>query len=237
VARIEPPELPLAEGLTRIPPRPDLREAVYQRLRRMVLEVAIRSPEPARVREADVARSLGVSRTPVREALTRLQQEGLVTRAPRRRLTVVPQSLDEYFAWLDIREVLEQWAARRAARRATEADLAAMRALFRDVTAEMLRERVREYAEISARFHALVARASGNPVLERLITQVCEHTQVLRFRTVERLRRTPRSHAEHLAIIDALAARDGRRAGWLMRQHLRAYRTAAAASLRSPTDA
>jgi DNA-binding GntR family transcriptional regulator len=64
---------------------------------------------------------------------------------------------------------------------------------------------------------------------------VCEY--VFRFRAVEQLRRTSQSHAEHLAIIDALAAKDARRAGWLMRQHLRAYRTAAARSMRSPTNA
>lgn len=219
----------LARGsLAPIAPRRDLREEVYQSLRRAVLEIASQSGEPVELRESEVARSLAVSRTPVREALTRLQQEGLVARAPRRKITVVPRTLDEYFSWLEIRELLEEWAARRAAGRATRGPIVdEMRSVFGDLAPDGSLDKPREYARTSAGFHVLIARASGNPVLERLIAQVCEQTEIFRFQVVERLRRSRQSHAEHMAIIDAIAAGDGPKAARLMREHLREFRRAA----------
>jgi DNA-binding GntR family transcriptional regulator len=115
-----------------VPARPSLRETVYYLLRRRITDLAATAAAPVVLHESDLARSLGVSRTPVREALSRLVEEGILTSSHRRGVQVVPTSLDEYVAWLEVREVLEGLAARLAAQRATgravkQGDLPAVR--------------------------------------------------------------------------------------------------------------
>ena len=95
--------------------RPYLRDEVYAALKLLLSARAVGIDVPVRVREEELAAELGVSRTPVREAMRRLEQEGLVSFQPRRGARLMPTSLPEYLEWLSIREVLEGLAAREVA--------------------------------------------------------------------------------------------------------------------------
>ncbi len=214
-----------------IPARPSLRDTVYQLLRRRVTDLAATASAPVLLREAELARSLGVSRTPVREALSRLVEEGVLTSRPRRGVQVVPTTLEEYVAWLEVREVLEGLAARLAAERATPRAVARMREVFRPFDPETIGAGGPEYARANARFHTLVVQEARNPVLLRL-TRYYDRMEMTRLRVIERLGRGRQSLREHLQLIDLIARRDAVRAEALGRAHVRALREAVQRHLR-----
>jgi DNA-binding GntR family transcriptional regulator len=210
---------------TLIPPRPYLREDVYQWLRKYVAELASKNTEPVSLREADLARRLGVSRTPVREALNRLQQEGVVEVEPRRGAKVFPPSEDEYLCWLEIREVMEGAAARRAAENRSEAALAELRRLcdvFDDADPEA---DPAKYFEANARFHELILEQSGAAILLRL-GRAYDYFSSGRHRATQHLGRLKHSLDEHRRLVDAIAKRNGALAEKLARAHVRNLRDA-----------
>ena len=212
-----------------IPPRPYLREEVYAALKSRLAEMATGLTEPVPVREEELARALGVSRTPVREALRRLEQEGLVAFEPRRGARLMPASLGEYLDWLKIREVLEGLAAGEVATR-SPATAARLSALFAGFDAAATTTRPDDYAAANAAFHLAVIEASGNALLARAWTSF-GHVKMAGLRFIARLGRGPRSLVEHRAIIAAIGAGDGDEAERLARAHVRALREEAAAKL------
>ncbi|MGQ0511212.1 MAG: GntR family transcriptional regulator [Betaproteobacteria bacterium] len=217
-----------------IPPRPYLREDVYQWLRKHVADLASRNSEPVSLREADLARRLGVSRTPVREALNRLQQEGLLECEPRRGAKVHPPSDEEYLCWLEIREVMEGSAARRAAERASPEAIAELRRLcevFEDVDPEA---DPAHYFEANARFHNLILEQSGASILVRL-GKAYDYFASGRHRATQHLGRLRHSLDEHRQLVDAIARRDGRLAERLAREHVRNLRDALSAPVKGPS--
>ncbi len=219
-ADLGPGEPPLSR-----PPRSYLREEVYQVLRRKLLDLAASASSPTLVREAGLARALGVSRTPVREALNRLQQEGLITIVPNRGVRLVPASLEEYVAWLEVREVLEGLAARLAAERISAEGLARLKEIFAPFTPSNVGRRAPEYARANTRFHTFIMEQSGNPLLKRL-EHFYDRNEMLRFRIIERLGRGPQSLREHRAIIAAIENGQAGLAERLSRMHVRRLRSA-----------
>jgi len=208
-----------------IPPRPYLREDVYQWLRKHVADIASRNSEPVSLREADLARRLGVSRTPVREALNRLQQEGVLEVEPRRGAKVYPPNDDEYLCWLEIREAMEGVAARRAAERASAEAIAELKALcdvFDDADPEKDPAR---YFEANARFHNLILEQSGAAVLTRL-GRAYDYFASGRHRATQHLGRLRHSMDEHRAMVDAIERRKPALAERLAREHVRNLRDA-----------
>lgn len=211
-----------------IAPRPYLREEVYNVLRKHVTELATSSSTMVSLREIDLARTFGVSRTPVREALNRLSQEGLVEMVPRRGAYVLPASLDEYLCWLEIREVIEGLSARRAASLLTPEGIAKLRAIFDGRSADDFSST--GFAEANVTFHAMLIEAGGSPLLIRL-SRTYNHFAGARLRITSRLGRIEQSIQEHKEIVDALEQRDGAKAEELARRHVRMIREAAARTL------
>jgi DNA-binding GntR family transcriptional regulator len=216
-----------------IPPRPYLREDVYQWLRKHVAELASRNTEPVSLREADLARRLGVSRTPVREALNRLQQEGVLEVEPRRGAKVYPPNEDEYLVWLEIREVMEGAAARRAAGRASKEAIVELKQLcgvFENADPEADPAR---YFEANARFHNLILELSGAAILQRL-GRAYDYFASGRHRATQHLGRLKHSLDEHRALVKAIERGDGDAAERLAREHVRNLRDALAAPSGAP---
>jgi len=214
-----------ADDTSIIPPRPYLRDEVFQRIKEHVAGLAASGTAPVILREADLARQFGVSRTPVREALNRLVQDGLVVLEPRRGAKVRPTSLEDYLAWLEIREALEGFAARLSALRASPATVAEMRALFTqfegvDIDAG---PGAVAFAKANAHFHRMLVQSSGNALLIR-VAQTYDHMGTVQLKIIERLHRAPNSLTEHQSIIDAIAAQDGDAADLAARQHVRELR-------------
>jgi len=218
-----------------IPPRLYLRDEVYKRLREHVLEVALSTKMAVSVREADLARTLGVSRTPIREALNRLHQEGIVEVQPRKGVKIVPTSLEEYLYWLEIREVLEGVAVRRAAKTMENSTIAELRKMFEDFKVQegnAPEAILSQFAILNVRFHEALIRAAESPFLTRL-AETYDHMDNAKRHITVRLGRFAIAVQEHLAILNAIEARDPERAEQLARLHIRNLRDAVEADLKS----
>jgi DNA-binding GntR family transcriptional regulator len=190
-----------------------LSAVAYGALLDMILRGAIAAGEP--VTERLIAARLGMSRTPVREAVRRLEGEGTLERQRNGALVVRPYSMETFLHALAVRRLLEGEAARLAAGKIDPAVLAEMR----ERIARLRREGLDSTARQDDRdFHAAIAQASGNPVLATTIGDLRKRTAMFRLgRLPERLDQVC---DEHLAIVDALAGGDGETARTVMQRHI-----------------
>ncbi len=182
--------------------------------------------------ERELAAQLGVSRASVREAMHELLLKGLVERRPGRGTVVTdadgggrgdallgvmgPESRD-LRSILDFREAIEPPIASRAAIRATPADIANLSALL----SEMERAASREYAPLDQRFHHLVAHATHNPLLWRLVDVTSEWMTSIRQDALQSTKRRATSLAGHRAILDAIVRHDADAAASATVGHIR----------------
>src|SRR5690606_16177985 len=199
-------------------------DGVYESVRAHVLGLVKDLDEPVRVREEELAKMLNVSRTPVREALLRLGQEGILTMEPRRGALLSPLTKQDYVEWLKLRIELEAFAAREAALNASQRDVDALRALFAPFNEDNVDAHVEAYAKANVDFHAAIVRLAENHLLEK-IWKSFGHRGMLKSKTIERLHRARHSLAEHLALIDAIEKRDGALADRLAREHVQGLLT------------
>ena len=192
---------------------PKLSTVAYGALLDMILRGTIAAGEL--VTERQIAARLGMSRTPVREAVRRLEGEGTLERQRDGALIVRPYSMEEFLQALAVRRLLEGEAARLAAGKVAPAVLAAARErterLRRDGLAETARQDDRD-------FHAAIAEASGNPVLATTISDLRKRTAMFRLGRLPD--RVDQVCDEHTAILDALASGDGEAARAAMQSHI-----------------
>jgi DNA-binding GntR family transcriptional regulator len=188
-----------------------------------VLREAIVSGEllpSERLVEEDLSRRLGVGRAAVRMALVRLEHDGLVERERNRGARVRRVSETEAVEILEVRAALESLAARHAAERATPADVRELRGLLREMRARRERGDLMAVSEANARLHRRIVEISGHATAARLSGQLISQIVRFQYRTVLLPGRPERSHREHTAIVDAIAAGDGDAAEKAMRRHL-----------------
>jgi DNA-binding GntR family transcriptional regulator len=171
-----------------------------------------------KLNEADLAEELGVSRTPLREAIARLTQEGLVTAHSRRGAYVTRLGRDEVLEILEVREALECMAARKAARRASREDIDALRAkLRRD---GHLRNNASKQQLPTFDFHEQIVRLSRNGKLADLMDNIHNQLTILRHGSSFVAGRSADASHEHAQILDALESGDPDLAELRMRDHL-----------------
>lgn len=188
--------------------------------------------EPIRVREEALAAQVGVSRTPVREALIRLESVGMVSLRPGKGALLMPVTDAEYLEWLQIREQLEGLTTREAALNASQRDVDHLRAIFRPfLTPSDDAEVHLRYAEANVLFHQEIMRLCGNDLLSRMWAAFGHLQTSHKRKTIARLHRREASLAEHMAIIDAIERRDAEMAEALAKQHVNALSAAVRASL------
>ncbi|TYC13390.1 GntR family transcriptional regulator [Actinomadura syzygii] len=201
------------------PSRGNMPEAVAGALREAILDGTL--PPGTWLREAEIARELKVSRTPVRDAFRILVAEGLVNINANQGASVAPITSDDVLELYAFREALEGLAARLAARRPSRQCLEA----FSKLIAEMKRVgeagEIRELSKLNFDFHAIVRDAAGNRYLERSLTHV--HNAARRFPdpTLGLPGRVEESIAEHVALADAISQGDGAKAERLAIEHMR----------------
>ncbi len=198
-----------------------LRSKAYTALKAAITNVDIYgSPEPVRLDERSISEQLGVSRTPIREAVTMLEQEGFVKTEPRRGIVIVRKTKREIVDIIEAWAALESMAARQITLRATNEDIASLRGLFERFTAEYKpKEHVGEYSDANLAFHQTLIRLSGSPVLIDLTSNLLMHVRAIRKMTISQDDRASRSIVDHLNIIAALERRDTLAAEQLARQH------------------
>jgi DNA-binding GntR family transcriptional regulator len=177
----------------------------------------------ARVREAQMAEWLGMSRTPVRQAIQRLEAEGLLTLAPRAGLGVTQVDAELVGELYYMREILEGTAARLAAESGSRGDLHVLEEL---VQAELeAAPDPQTAAESNRRFHTQLYRAARNRFLLKSLQAVHDSLALLGRSTLSNRARARQAAEEHARIVEAIAARQPEAAEALMREHIRsAYR-------------
>jgi DNA-binding GntR family transcriptional regulator len=194
-----------------------LGEAVFRSLCEALQAGGYRAGD--RLREEEVAQRLNVSRTPVREALGRLAARGFVEPAGGRGLIVRSLDTAEVLELYAMREILEGAAARLAAEHASPPEIDALRdieAAFAEATDEAA-----EMARLNRAFHEAICRAARNRYLDNASRELQDWIALLGATTFSVNGRPSTSHKEHLAIIHAIAARDGDKAEKLARAHIR----------------
>lgn len=193
-------------------------DRVYVAINQAIIDGSL--PPGAVLSEGDLARTYGTSRTPVREALTRLLAEGgLVERVHNRGYTVARLSMKQLQDVFNIRRLLEAESARLAA--TGDPDLATLRRYAQYRYAVHDAASYREAMDQNTRFHLSIAEASGNSLLTELLGYCL--SRMTRFLTIGvRLPESARkaTHEEHLKLVDAIEAKDPERAAELVRAHL-----------------
>jgi DNA-binding GntR family transcriptional regulator len=173
-----------------------------------------------RLVENALAERYGFSRGAMRTALVRLEQDGIVVREPNRGAHVRLVSEHEAVEILEARSALEGLAARHAARRATDDDVAALRAIGAEMADCHQQGDLLGMSARNARLHRMILELSAHATIQRLAERLHSHMVRFQYRTVLVSGRPPKSLAEHRAIIEAIAARDGDAAEAAMRTHL-----------------
>lgn len=198
---------------------PSLGERAYRQLRDSIVQGAL--PAGSKVSERSLAGTLGMSAQPVREALRRLEQDGLVVTLPRRG-TVVAEIGPERLAELGrIRVALEGVAAALAAERIGDAGLAAMGAVVDAMRAATKADDAEALAETNERFHTLLHAATGHMFLVRSLEALRAYDQHGRLRAIGSVpNATAKALKEHVGILAALRKRDAELAEARMREHV-----------------
>lgn len=189
-------------------------EDAYERLKALILHYAIRPGE--RTSLLELAAKLGVGRTPVREAVNRLESEGLLVITDRSGTRVLNPTIDDVKAIFDLRRLYEESIAEDAARLITTATLETLRLHLdeMDATSSMrprtLHSRGR-FTDVHLAFHRSIVEAGGNRFLTQHYVTLQNHLQLALFYCPEDLEMSRERHAEHLGIYRALVERDGAR--------------------------
>ncbi len=197
----------------------------YVALKRAITAMDIYAhPHDIRLDERRLSEDLGVSRTPIREALTLLEQEGFVRTRPRRGIFVVRKSKREIVEIVTVMAALESMAARLAAEHPTSADLAELHRLmdrFSNQRADPKNagERLDDYSEANIAFHQAIIRMSGCVLLGEMTENLFIHMRAIRKITIHQDNRAARSIIDHQNNIEAHERHDAERAEQLARDH------------------
>ena len=204
----------------KLPPRQILADGVYDTIKGLLMDQSI-APE-SRMNIDKLARDLQVSPTPVREALARLESEGLVTKAPLRGYSAAPLlTLSSFTQLFELRLLLEPVVARKAAALLSGEDLHTLEQLvleMREVQVGQSYQEYQQFAVADAAFHAILVRACGNVFFQDALERIHAHLHLYRlyFHTgiaIETI-------AEHWEILNALHQRDAEAAASAMTRHL-----------------
>lgn len=198
-------------------PRSSLANVAYANLKGAISDHKF--PPGTRMREADLARWLGISRTPVRDALGQLQSEGLLEAAPRRGLIVASLSHQQVSDIYAVRDALDGLAATLAARHATAAEIATLRELLAR-QADTPSDDTATLARLNERFHNLIYVAARNEYLRAALDALRSSLALLPGTTYSSPGRAAEALEQHAALIEAIASREYELAGRLAREHI-----------------
>jgi len=194
-------------------------QRVYDHLRGEILDGRL---EPgAELAEVALSEQLGVSRGPLREAISRLAAEGLVTVRPRRGAVVRSLSEEEFLELYQVREALERMAVKLAVPRLTNEDFEALAAVNAAMDEHAARDEVEEFFRANLAFHARFLEACGNKKLQEVYGQLLDQVGRYRMRSLILRGNLGRSVSEHAAILRAAKRGDAERAAQLMADHIR----------------
>ena len=196
------------------------RDQAYAALKQAIMEADIYAHrEEIRLDERQLSGALGVSRTPIREAMTLLEQEGFLRTEPRRGVFIIRKTKKQIIEMIEMWAALESMAARLATINASDADINALRHMFDEFLNTTPSEHIQEYSDANIAFHQAIIRLSGSHLMGKTIENLFIHVRAIRRMTISQKDRAARSIVDHMAIIEALEKRDTERAESLVRQH------------------
>ncbi len=211
---------PLTLSLKSIGASVSLRDQAYAMLRKAIADADIYATrEPVRLDERMLSETLGVSRTPIREAMTLLEQEGFLRTVPRRGIYIVRKSRREIVEMIQMWAALESMAARLATLHATDDEIARLRRMFDNFRDSTPAEHIEEYSDANIAFHQAIVELSKSQIILDTIKNIFVHVRAIRRMTISQSDRAARSIVDHLRIIEALEKRDTELAERLVRQH------------------
>jgi DNA-binding GntR family transcriptional regulator len=197
-----------------------LRDQAYALLKEAIAGTDIYSQrQTLRLDERELMQALGVSRTPIREALSILEQEGFVRTVPRRGIFIVRKSKREIIEMIQVWAALESMSARLATLHAPDAEIARLRHLFDEFQNSPPAEHIGEYSDANIAFHQMIIRLGGSQLIADGTKNLFIHVRAIRKATISQDNRAARSIIDHLKIIEALERRDTELAERLTRQH------------------
>ena len=198
-----------------------LSERAYETIKESLLKIDVtKEKDEDRIDERGLSESLGISRTPLREAINRLVIEGFLKVVPRKGIYVVKKSKREIIEILLVRAALEGMAARLATKYVTENEIQKMRELFSPFGESTTGGQFIKYSDANIVFHELVLRTSHCGKLIELAGNLFDHIRWIRFMTIVYEDRFKKMQKEHLHIIEALEKRDPDLAEKRMRAHI-----------------
>ena len=198
-----------------------LKDHIYEVLKDGITSMNIYAEDAElKLDERQLSEQLRISRTPIREALARLEQEGLVRIMPRKGVMIVRKSVgDEILEMIIAWAALESMAARLATSRASDAEIGSLRKMLAKFSQEEVRTRIDEYSETNIKFHQRILELSKCALLKHIADGLFLHMRAIRARTMGEGDRVRRSIVDHAHIIEALEARDPDLAERLVREH------------------
>ena len=208
-----------------------LREIVFETLRDAIISQTLEPGE--RLMEIQMADEMGVSRTPVREAIRKLELEGLVIMVPRKGAYVAGISVKDIHEVFEVRTSLEGLAASLAAQRITPEELDEMEKNLFLEAGELEGNNLRSIVEIDTTFHDLLYKAARNEKLLQLVSNLQEQLQRFRSASLARPGRSKGALDEHRKILEAIALGDSKLAQKLAMEHIENAETAMMASIES----
>jgi DNA-binding GntR family transcriptional regulator len=196
------------------------RHLAYGTLKKAITEMDIYShPGEIRLDERRLSQELAISRTPVREAITLLEQEGFLRSSPRRGIFVLRKTKAEILEMIAVWAALESLSARLATAAASDAELEKLRSMFSEFEHEKPADHLSEYSEANIAFHQTIIRLGGCKLIADITANLFIHMRAIRKVTIGQDNRAERSIIDHMNIIAALVARDADKAERLVREH------------------
>ena len=195
-----PPTMAEAEiAIVRIAPETSFKNKAYEALKEAILKMDIyATPEPVMLDERALSERLGVSRTPIREAIAMLEQDGFVKTVPRRGIIVVRRTKTEIVDMIRAWAALESMAARLITTTARKKDISALRDFFKNFGKDRLpQDHIEEYSKANIAFHQALISLSESPVLVDMTNDILLHVRGYRQLTIGRVDRTATSLPEH----------------------------------------
>ncbi|TMG83520.1 MAG: GntR family transcriptional regulator [Betaproteobacteria bacterium] len=196
------------------------RDQAYAALKQAIMDADIYAHrEEIRLDERQLGHALGVSRTPIREAMTLLEQEGFLRTEPRRGVFIVRKTKKQIIEMIEMWAALESMAARLATVNASDEEIATLRHMFDEFSSATPAEHIEEYSDANIAFHQAIIRLSGSHLMGKTIENLFIHVRAIRRMTISQSDRAARSIIDHMRIIEALEKRDTELAERLVRQH------------------
>jgi DNA-binding GntR family transcriptional regulator len=195
-----------------------LSEQVYQILKNFIIEGDL--DEGAKITEAVISKQLGVSTTPVREAIRRLVADGLITIYPNKKMEITKISIKDIIEVYQLRKVLFGLAVKLLAKKIKDDEIIKINEIFKEMEIYAEKGVVMEYSKSADKFHSLISHLSGNKRLENFSNIL--HEQVCRYR-IKSLKvkgRIEKSLNEHRNILEALSKRDPEKSFRYCQKHL-----------------